>query len=50
MLRKLWKTSTTQKSKAGRSDWSTARTAAAETAAEETQVGQMTQTKLISQM
>lgn len=38
MLRMHWKTSTTQILKAGLSDWSTARTAAGEKGAEETQV------------
>lgn len=40
-LRMPWKTSTTQTSKAGRSDWSTAKTVAEEMEVEETQVGPM---------
>lgn len=38
MLRKHWKTSTIQKSKAGQSGWSTARTVVGVKGAEETQV------------
>lgn len=38
MLRMHWRTSTIQILKAGQSDWSTARTAAGEMGAEETQV------------
>lgn len=38
MLKMLWKTSTTQKSMDGQSDWSTAKILLAETGVEETRV------------